>query len=76
MDPAVSKRIHQLNFSRTQKQLAEFVDAFGLNSPSNTSFIQLQINSYNYYCEPLGNLVRFLSSPFSKLSKLYQELQT
>ena len=69
MDPTIPKRIHQLDFIGTSKQLARFLGAFDSNPPSNVSSIRLHISPYNAH-EPRGRLVRFLSSSFHKLSHL------
>lgn len=69
MDPTVSKRIQQLDFTGTSKQLARALDVFDSAPPSNTSSIRLHVFPYNY--NKVSQLPGcFLSSPFPKLSKL------
>ena len=68
-DPTFPKRIHQLDFVGTGRQLARFSDAFDSNPPSNVSSIRLQISPHDGP-EPREDLARFLSSPFPKLSQL------
>jgi len=69
MDPTIPRRVHQLDFSGTNNQLAHFLGVFDPNPPSNVSSIQLQIDRYDDR-EPRGHFSRLLSSPFPKLSKL------
>ena len=69
MNPAIPRKIHQLDFAGTQQQLVDFLDAIGSNPPSNAWSIRLQVPPSNY-SKLLEHLARFLSSPFPKLSKL------
>lgn len=69
MDPAVPKRIRQLDFSGTSVQLENLLGALGTNPPSNASSIRLQIFPYDNR-EPREHLIHFLSSSFPKLSRL------
>ena len=70
MDPAVSRRIRQLNFSGIQEELVDLLGAFGSNPLPNASSIRLQITPAHGYDEPPERLTHFLSSPFPELSKL------
>ena len=69
MDPAISKRIRQLDFSGTSDQLAYFLGAFNSSPPSNVSSIRLQITRHDDR-EPRERLARLLSASFPKLSTL------
>lgn len=68
-DPAIPKRLRQLDFSGTSNQLQHLLGALESSPPSNASSVQIQIFPHEYR-EPQAHLVRFLSSPFPKLSRL------
>ena len=76
MDPTItSKRIRQLDFSGTNEQLVQLLDAFDSNPPSNASSIRIQIFPFDrrYHRksdDPRGHIARFLSPPFPRLARL------
>ena len=69
MDPAIPRRIRQLHFTGTSKQLEHFLGAFDSSLPSNAWSIRLRILSQGDP-EPQERLTRFISSYFPKLSQL------
>jgi hypothetical protein len=68
-DTETPRRIRQLNFSGSGKELERLLGALDSTSISITSSIQLH-STYNETLNPGENLTRFLSMPFPKLSKL------
>ena len=68
-DTETPRRIHQLEFSGSGKQLEHLLGALDSNSISVTSSIQLH-GTHNENLKPGEHLIRFLSLSFPKLSKL------
>ena len=68
-DTETPRRIRQLKFSGSNKQLEHLLGALDLNSTSITSSIQLH-STYNETLNPGEHLTRFLAMSFPKLSKL------
>ena len=69
MDPAIPKRIRQLDLTGTSDQLVHFFGVLSSSPPSNASSIRLHVFPYDSH-EPRGHFAQFLSSSFPKLSQL------